>query len=112
MTAPAETMSSRRSQGGQIASVVFLLEFLESIGLGILVAAGGLLLGRIHPEQVPRIVLGFAAGYVVLLVMSFLWQHSRFARILLTWLSLGVVFFFLIVRPSDPASPKRPGPGS
>jgi spermidine/putrescine transport system permease protein len=97
MTTPVETISSRRSQGGQIASVVFLLEFAEAVGLGLLVAFAGLLLGRIEPEQLPRIVLTFAAGYVVLLAISFLWQYSRLARILLTWLSLGFVFFFLVV---------------
>jgi spermidine/putrescine transport system permease protein len=95
MTAPAEVMSSDRSRGGLDNLNVFLLELLESAGLGILIAGGALLLGRITPGQVPRFVLGFAAGYLLLLALSFLWQQSRVARTLLTWLSLGFMFFFL-----------------
>ncbi len=95
MTAPAEVMSSDRSRGGLDNLNVFLLELLESAGLGVLIAGGALLLGHITPGQVPRFVLGFAAGYLLLLALSFLWQQSRVARTLLTWLSLGFMFFFL-----------------
>jgi spermidine/putrescine transport system permease protein len=95
MTAPAEVMSSDRSRGGLDNLNVFLLELLESAGLGVLIAGGALLLGHITPGQMPRFVLGFAAGYLLLLALSFLWQQSRVARTLLTWLSLGFMFFFL-----------------
>lgn len=95
MTAPAEVMFSDRGRGGLDNLNVFLLELLESAGLGVLIAGGALLLGHITPGQVPRFVLGFAAGYLLLLALSFLWQQSRVARTLLTWLSLGFMFFFL-----------------
>lgn len=95
MTAPAEVMSSDRSRGGLDNLNVFLLELLESAGLGVLIAGGALLLGHLTPGQVPRFALSFAAGYLLLLALSFLWQQSRLARTLLTWFSLGFMFFFL-----------------
>jgi len=95
MTAPADVMLSPRRHGSQAYLGLFALELLESAALGGLVAGGGLLLGHITPERVPRFVLGFAMGYLLLLALSFLWQQSRTARALLTWLSLGFIFFFL-----------------
>jgi spermidine/putrescine transport system permease protein len=96
MTAPpADIMLSRPSRGGLDDLNVFVLELLESAGLGALVAGGGLLLGRTTPERAPRFVLDFVVGYLLLLVLSFLWQRSRVTRTLLTWLSLGFIFFFL-----------------
>ncbi len=95
MTAPADAMPSPRSRGGLGDLNVFVLELLESAGLGVLVAGGALLLGRTTLEQTPRFVLGFALGYLLLLALSFLWQQSQIARTLLTWLSLGFVFFLL-----------------
>jgi spermidine/putrescine transport system permease protein len=96
MTAPsADVTLSRPRRGGLDDLNVFILELLESAALGALVAGGGLLLGDTTPERMPRFVLGFAAGYLLLLVLSFVWQQSWVARILLTWLSLGFIFFFL-----------------
>jgi spermidine/putrescine transport system permease protein len=95
MTAPADVMFSDRSRGGLNNLNVFLLELLESAGLGVLIAGGALLLGHTTPGQVPRFILGFAIGYLLLLALSFLWQQSRVARTLLTWLSLGFIFFLL-----------------
>ena len=97
MTAPARVMLSPRRRGGLGDLSVFALELLESAGLGVLVAGGALLLGQATSEQVPRFALGFAGGYLLLLVLSLLWQQSRIARTLLTWLSLGFIFFFLAV---------------
>lgn len=95
MTAPADVMFSDRSRGGLNNLNVFLLELLESAGLGVLIAGGALLLGHTTPGQAPRFILGFAIGYLLLLALSFLWQQSRVARTLLTWLSLGFIFFLL-----------------
>jgi spermidine/putrescine transport system permease protein len=97
MTAPADVMFSDRSRSGPNNLSVFLLELLESAGLGVLIAGGALLLGHITPGQVPRFILGFAVGYLLLLALSFLWQQSRVARTLLTWLSLGFIFFLLLL---------------
>jgi spermidine/putrescine transport system permease protein len=95
MTAPADVMFSDRSRGGLNNLNVFLLELLESAGLGVLIAGRALLLGHTTPGQVTRFILGFAIGYLLLLALSFLWQQSRVARTLLTWLSLGFIFFLL-----------------
>ncbi len=96
MTMPsADVMLSRPGRGGLDKLNVFLLELLESAGLGFLIGGGALLLGRTTPGQLPRFVLGFAVGYLLLLALSFLWQQGRVARTLLTWLSLGFSFFFL-----------------
>jgi len=97
MTAPARAMLSPRRRGGLGDLSVFALELLESAGLGLLVVGGAWLLGQATYEQVPRFVLGFAGGYVLLLILSLLWQRSRMARTWLTWLSLGFIFFFLAV---------------
>ena len=98
MTAPpADVAISGTSRGGLDSLSVFLLELLEAAGLGLVIGGGALLLGRTNPERLPRFVLGFALGYLVLLVLSFVWQQSHLARTLLTWLSLGTIFFFLVV---------------
>lgn len=97
MTAPAEVMPSPRGRGNQSALSVFALELLESAGLGILVAGGASLLGLSTVDQIPRVILNFGGGYLLLLVISLLWQKSRVARMLLTWLSLGFIFFFLML---------------
>lgn len=92
---PADVALSRPGRGGLDNLLVYLLELIESAALGLLIAAGALLLGRTTPEQVPRFVVTFAVGYLALLALSFPWQQSRMARTLLTWLSLGTIFFFL-----------------
>ncbi len=85
-------------QPGRLAdSSMFVIELLESAALGVLVAVWGLLLGDMPAEQMPRFVMGFAAGYLVLLALSILWQQSQIGRTLLTWLSLGSIFFFLLL---------------
>jgi spermidine/putrescine transport system permease protein len=85
-------------QPGRLAdSSMFVIELLESAALGVLVAVWGLLLGDMPAEQMPRLALGFAAGYLVLLALSILWQQSQIGRTLLTWLSLGSIFFFLLL---------------
>ncbi|MFQ5614361.1 MAG: ABC transporter permease [Anaerolineae bacterium] len=95
MTTPAGAVTSAHSRGGQLAVIVFALELLEAAGLGLLLAGAGLLLGRLEPERLPGVVAGFALGYGLLLALSFLWGQSRTMRGLLTWLSLGFIFFFL-----------------
>lgn len=98
MTAsPADVAISGTRRNGLDNLLVFFLELLEAAGLGLLTGGGALLLGRITLERVPHFVLGFAAGYLVLLVLSFVWQHSPQARVLLTWLSLGIIFFLLVL---------------
>lgn len=85
-------------QPGRLAdSSIFVIELLESAALGVLVAVWGLLLGDMPAEQMPRFAMGFAAGYLVLLALSILWQQSQIGRTLLTWLSLGSIFFFLLL---------------
>ena len=87
MTAPSvDVILARPGQSGLHKLNVFILELLESAGLGLLVAGGALWLGRITPDQFPRIVLGFLIGYLLLLGVSFVWQRSQVARIVLTWL--------------------------
>jgi spermidine/putrescine transport system permease protein len=94
MTAPpADAMLSRPRHLDNLN--VFVIEVLESASLGVLVAGWALLMGHTTPERMPRFVLGFVAGYLLLLTLSFVWQRSRMARTLLTWLSLGTVFFLL-----------------
>jgi len=96
VTAPSvDVILARPGQSGLHKLNVFILELLESAGLGLLVAGGALWLGRITPDQFPRIVLGFLIGYLLLLGVSFVWQRSQVARIVLTWLSLGLVLFIL-----------------
>lgn len=95
MTAPADVVFSPRSRSHWGDLNVFAVELLEAAGLGLLVGCGATLTGKTAVEQVPRFVFGFAVGYLLLLVLSLLWQHSRLARILLTWLSLGFIFFLL-----------------
>lgn len=97
MTAPADAFLYGRGHSGLDTLSVYALELLEAAGLGVVAAGGALLLGRIAADRVPRFVLGFSAGYLLLLVISFVWQRSRAARILLTWLSLGFIFFFLML---------------
>jgi spermidine/putrescine transport system permease protein len=98
MTAsPANVAISDTGRSGLGNLPVFLLELLEATGLGLLVGGGALLLGRTTYEHIPEFVLGFAIVYLILLVISFVWQHSHWARILLTWLSLGTIFFFLVL---------------
>lgn len=98
MTAPpADVTLSRPNRRGLDNLTLFLLELLEAAGLGFLIGGGALLLGRTTSEQVPRFVLGFSVGYLLLLVLSFVWQLSHAARTLLTWLSLGTIFFFLVL---------------
>jgi spermidine/putrescine transport system permease protein len=95
MSAPADAVFPTRSRGQWSDVNVFVVELLEAAGLGVLVGCSGMLLGQTSFEQVPRFILGFAVGYLVLLALSLLWLYSRLARILLTWLSLGFIFFFL-----------------
>jgi spermidine/putrescine transport system permease protein len=95
MTAPADALLSPPRRRSQADLGVFAVELLQVAVLGLLIAGGALLLGQVSAQRVPGFVLGFAVGYVVLLVLSFLWQESRLARALLTWLSLGSIFFFL-----------------
>lgn len=95
MTAPADVVFSPRSRSHWGDLNVFAVELLEAAGLGLLVGCGATLSGKTAVEQVPRFVFGFAVGYLLLLVLSLLWQHSRLARISLTWLSLGFIFFLL-----------------
>jgi spermidine/putrescine transport system permease protein len=98
MTAsPADVTISGTGRSGLGNLPLFLLELLESAGLGLLVGVGAHLLGRTSPAQIPNFVLGFAIAYVIVLVLSFVWGRSHWARILLTWLSLGTIFFFLIL---------------
>ncbi len=97
MTAPpVDVMLSRPGRSGLDSLNVFALEILESAAIGALVAGGALVVGHTPaPETVLRFVLGFVVGYLLLLVLSFVWQQSSVARALLTWLSLGSVFFLL-----------------
>jgi spermidine/putrescine transport system permease protein len=98
MTAsPADVAISGTGRSGLGNLAVFLLELLESAGLGLLVGVGAHLLGRTGPAQIPNFVVGFAMAYLILLVLSFVWGHSHWARILLTWLSLGTIFFSLVL---------------
>jgi spermidine/putrescine transport system permease protein len=98
MTAPPTDVAISGTSRGALGDLhVFLLELLEAAGLGLLVGGGALWLGRNTAEQVPRFVLGFAIGYLILLALSLVWQQSHAARTLLTWLSLGTIFFFLVL---------------
>ncbi len=95
MTAPTDALLSHPSRSSWGDLSVYALELLEAAGLGVLVAVVALWRGLATPEQAPRFILGFVVGYLVLLALSFVWQQSRVARTLLTWLSLGFIFFFL-----------------
>lgn len=97
MTVPTDVISSSRRQVGLGDLNVFALELLEVVGLGLLVGGGMVLAGSTAPEQLPPLLFGFAVGYLLLLALSLLWQQSRTARVLLTWLSLGFIFFLLVV---------------
>ena len=78
MTAsPANVAISDTGRSGLGNLPVFLLELLEATGLGLLVGGGALLLGRTTYEHIPEFVLGFAIVYLILLVISFVWQHSH-----------------------------------
>jgi spermidine/putrescine transport system permease protein len=94
---PVNVAMSGTSRGGLDDLHIFFLELLEAAGLGLIIGGGALWLGRTTPEQVPRFVLGFAAGYLILLALSFAWQYSHWVRTLLTWLSLGIIFFLLVL---------------
>ncbi len=98
MTVPPADVTLSSTSGSALDNLyMFLLELLEAAGLGLLIGGGALLLGRTTLDQVPRFVLGFAVGYLVLLALSFVWQQNHVARTLLTWLSLGTIFFFLVL---------------
>jgi spermidine/putrescine transport system permease protein len=94
MTTP-NTALSHPGRSSTASITLFLLETIEAAGLGALAAGIGLLLGRISADRLPRVVIGFVGGYLLLLALSLLWQQSGLARTLLTWLSLGFIFFFL-----------------
>ncbi len=99
MTVPADVIpTTTPSQGGSLGDLtIYLLEFLEAIALGALVGGGAVLFGLSGPDALSTYIINFATGYVVLLILSFLWQYSQIARIALTWLSLGFIFFFLVL---------------
>lgn len=97
MSVPADAISTSPGRSGLNDLNVFVLELVEAAGLGLLVAGVALVLGFISPEQVLGYVVGFVVGYLLLLAFSLLWQQSGVARVLLTWLSLGFIFFFLVL---------------
>jgi spermidine/putrescine transport system permease protein len=97
MTAPADVVLTSPQPRGQANLAAYAVELVEAAGLGLLISGVALLLGRIAPASIPRFVIGFAGGYLLLLALSFAWQQSRLARILLTWLSLGFIFFLLML---------------
>lgn len=97
MTTPADVVSPVRHDGALSDLYVLALELVEAVGLGLIVASGALLLGRLTPEQVPRLVLIFAAGYAALVLLSWIWLQSRLARGVLTWLTLGAILFCLAI---------------
>jgi spermidine/putrescine transport system permease protein len=97
MTAPTDVISSSPHRGGFGDLSVFALELIEALGLSLIVAAVALQRGNINAGQIPAIIFDFGLGYLCLLVLSVLWQQSRIARVLLTWLSLGFIFFFLAI---------------
>jgi len=88
-------VSASFRRGGSLN--VFVLELLEAVGLGLFVAGGALLLGNVSAGQAAGYVAGFVLGYLLLLFFSILWLQSGAARVLLTWLSLGFIFFFLLL---------------
>jgi spermidine/putrescine transport system permease protein len=97
MSAPADAISASPGRSGLNDLNVLVLELVEAAGLGLLVAGVALVSGFISPEQVLGYVVGFVVGYLLLLAFSLLWQQSGVARVLLTWLSLGFIFFFLVL---------------
>ena len=98
MTVPPADVTLPGTGGSALDTLtMFLLELLEAASLGLLIGGGALLLRRTTLDQVPRFVLGFVVGYLILLALSFVWQQSHLARTLLTWVSLGTVFFFLVL---------------
>lgn len=97
MTAPADAVSTSPSRGGLTNINMYVLEVIEAAILGLVFGLGAFWFEFISPDQIVNIVFGFVLGYVVLLFLTWLWQLSQVARIALTWLSLGLIFFFLIL---------------
>jgi spermidine/putrescine transport system permease protein len=81
------------------AGIVYGLELLEAATLGLAVAiAVSLIRGGESPTSlIPRFLILCGGGYLILRSLALLWLHSAWARTLLTWLSLGFVYFPLLL---------------
>ncbi len=97
MTVPADALSTSPSGGGLTNINMYILEVIEAAILGLVFGLGAFWFEFISPDQIVNIMFGFVLGYVVLLFLAWVWQLSQVTRIALTWLSLGFIFFFLIL---------------
>ena len=66
MSVPADVIPTSPGHSSLDNLSLFALELLEAAGLGLLVAGGALLLGRIGPDQIPRYIISFVVGYLLL----------------------------------------------
>jgi spermidine/putrescine transport system permease protein len=97
MTVPTDAVSTSPSRGGLTNINMYVLEVIEAAILGLVFGLGAFWFEFISPDQIVNIGFGFVLGYVVLLFLAQLWRLSQVARIALTWLSLGFIFFLLIL---------------
>ncbi len=97
MTTPTDALSTSPGRGGLTQLNVYLLELIEAAILGLFFALLALWFDLLTPNQVLNLVFAFVLAYLILLVLTWLWQLNKWLRIALTWLSLGFIFFFLLL---------------